>query len=173
MLTIYGCTRQGAQVLCDTDFNNQNQNSTLVNTAWWRDMYFVDQNGDRHQRATAYFVNGAGEPRESLDIPYGQSARYIMVFNDVPANVSTGGIHSVYGNINIENMSLDGSGGAVASGDQQAQAGAQGNSAVGNSVNGMTDSLKTNGKQRASDAQNKAINKANDSMQKLMDRIPH
>jgi hypothetical protein len=37
----------------------------------------------------------------------------------------------------------------------------------------MTDSLKTNGKQRASDAQNKAINKANDSMQKLMDRIPH
>lgn len=173
MLTVYGCTRQGSQVLCDADFNNQNQRVTQVNTAWWRDVYLVDQYGDRHQRASAYFVNGAGEPREMLDIPYGQSARYIMVFNDFNPNVGSVGFHSVYGNIDIENMSLDGSGGTVAGGDQQAQAAAQGNSAVGNSVNGATDSLKANGKQRASDARDKAVNKANDSMQKLMDRIPH
>ncbi len=173
MLTVYGCTRQGTQVLCDTDFNNQNQRTTQVNTAWWRDVYLVDQYGDRHQRASAYFVNGAGEPRETLDIPYGQSARYIMVFNDFNQNVGSVGFHSVYGNIDIENMGLDGSGGTAAGGDQQAQAGAQGNSAVGNSVNGVTDSLKTDGKQHASDARDKAVNKANDSMQKLMDRIPH
>src|SRR5204862_567646 len=37
MLTIYGCTRQGTQVLCDTDFNNQNQRVTQINTAWWHD----------------------------------------------------------------------------------------------------------------------------------------
>jgi hypothetical protein len=173
MLTIYGCTRQGTQVLCDTDFNNQNQRLTQINTAWWRDVYLVDQYGDRHQRASAYFVNGAGEPREMLDIPYGGSARYIMVFNDFSANVGTVGLHSAYGNIDIENMSLDGSGGAAAGGDQAAQANTQGNSAVGNSVNGVTDSLKNSGKQRASDAKDKAVNKANDSMQKLMDRIPH
>jgi hypothetical protein len=173
MLTVYGCTRQGSQVLCDTDFNNQNQRATQVNTAWWGDVYLVDQNGDRHQRASAYFVNGAGEPREVLDIPYGQSARYIMVFNDFNQNVASVGFHSVYGNIAIENMSLDGSGGTVAGGDQQAQAASQGSSAVGNSVNGVTDSLKNNGKQRAGDARDKAVNKANDSMQKLMDRIPH
>src|SRR5581483_1364414 len=175
MLTVYGCTRQGTQVLCDTDFNNQNQRLTQINTAWWRDVYLVDQYGDRHQRASAYFVNGAGEPREMLDIPYGQSARYIMVFNDFNANVNSVGFHSVYGNIDIENMSLDGSGGnaAQAGADESAQGSPQGNSAVANSVGGMKDSLKNNGKQRASDARDKAMNKANDSMQKLMDRIPH
>ena len=96
-----------------------------------------------------------------------------MVFNDFSANVGTVGLHSAYGNIDIENMSLDGSGGTVAGGDQSAQAITQGSSAVGNSVNSTTDSLKNSGKQRASDARDKAMNKANDSMQKLMDRIPH
>ena len=172
MITIYGCTRQGTQVLCDTDFNNQNQHSTQVNTAWWGDMYMVDQNGDRHQRASAYFVNGAGEPREVLDIPYGQSARYIMVFNDFSPNVATAGLHSAYGKIDIENMALDGSGGGSVQGADQGQAGGA-NSAVGNSVNGVTDSVKNTGKQRAGEARDKAVNKANDSLQKMMDRIPH
>jgi hypothetical protein len=173
MITIYGCTRQGTQVLCDTDFNNQNQHSTQVNTAWWGDMYMVDQNGDRHQRASAYFVNGAGEPREVLDIPYGQSARYIMVFNDFSPNVATAGLHSAYGKIDIENMALDGSGGGSVQGADQSQAAAAGNSAVGNSVNGMKDSVKNTGKQRAGEARDKALDKANGSLQKMMDRIPH
>jgi hypothetical protein len=173
MITIYGCTRQGTQVLCDMDFNNQNQHSTQVNTVWWGDMYMVDQNGDRHPRASAYFVNGAGEPREVLDIPYGQSARYIMVFNDFSPNVATAGLHSAYGKIDIENMALDGSGGGTVQGADQGQAATAGNSAVGNSVNGMTDSVKNSGKQRAGEARDKAINKANDSLQKMMDKIPH
>ena len=160
--------------MCDTDFNNQNQRVTQVNTAWWRDVYLVDQNGDRHQRASAYFVNGAGEPREMLDIPYGQSARYIMVFNDFAQNVSTVGFHSVYGNIDVENMSLDGSGGGtVQGGDQSAQASPQGSSTVKDSVNGMKTSVKDTGKQRASDAKDKAMTKGNDSLQNLMNKIPH
>ena len=147
MLTVYGCTRQGTQVLCDTDFNNQNQRTTQVNTAWWRDVYLVDQYGDRHQRASAYFVNGAGEPRETLDIPYGQSARYIMVFNDFSTRTS-GRWASTRSTATSTSKTWAWMGvvGTAAGGSQQAQADPQGNSAVGNSVNGVTDSLKNDGK---------------------------
>ncbi|HEX3319101.1 MAG TPA: hypothetical protein VHR84_00220 [Terriglobales bacterium] len=174
MLTIYGCARQGNQVVCDMDFNNQNQHQTMVNTQWWRDMYVVDAFGDRHQRGSAYFVNGAGEPRETLDIPYGQTARYIMVFNEVPANAPTVSLHSPYGSIDIENIGLDGGGAAAQGGGQAvpAQNVSQGGNAVTDTANGMKDTATNAGKQHAADARDKAVNKANDSLQKMLNKLP-
>ena len=180
MLTVYGCTRQGAQVVCDTDYNNQNQNQTHVENNWWRDAYVVDQFGDRHVRASAYFVNGEGQPRESIDIPYGQGARYILVFNDVSPNVTMVGLHSAYGPMNIENIGLDGGAGAANSSGGQTDA-ANGASSAGtgasngasNAANGAKDTLKNTGKQRAGEAQDKLMKKGNDSLQKMMDKIPH
>ena len=67
---------------------------------------------------------------------------------------------------------LDG-GGAVQGGDQSAQASPQGSSTVKDSVNGMKTSVKDTGKQRASDAKDKAMTKGNDSLQNLMNKIPH
>lgn len=172
MLTIYGCARQGNQVVCDMDFNNQNQHQTMVNTQWWRDMYVVDAFGDRHQRGSAYFVNGAGEPRETLDIPYGQTARYIMVFNEVPANAPTVSLHSPYGSIDIENIGLDGGGAAQGGGQAPAQNVSQGGNAVTDTANGMKDTVMNSGKQHAADARDKAVNKANDSLQKMLNKLP-
>jgi hypothetical protein len=174
MLTIYGCVRQGTQVACDTDFNNQNQYNTQVTNGWWRDAYLVDQFGDRHARASAYFVNGAGQPRESIDIPYGQSARYIMIFNDIPANAATASLHSPYGPIDVENMALDGSSTSVAdnSGGQAAQGSSAGN-AAGSAASGAAQNAENTGKQAASQAADKANKKANDSLQNLMNKIPH
>ena len=173
MLTIYGCARQGNQVVCDMDFNNQNQHQTMVNTQWWRDMYVVDAFGDRHQRGSAYFVNGAGEPRETLDIPYGQTARYIMVFNEVPANAPTVSLHSPYGSIDIENIGLDGGAAAAQGGGQvPAQNVSQGGNAATDTANGMKDTVTNAGKQHAADARDKAVNKANDSLQKMLNKLP-
>jgi len=170
MLTVYGCGRQGAQVVCDTDFNNQNQNQTHVEINWWRDAYLVDQFGDRHNRGSAYFVNGEGLPRESIEIPYGQSARYIFVFNDVSPNVAQVSLHSPYGPLDIENIGLDTA--AVANGNQAADASGQAN-ADPNSVAGTAQSLKNTGKQRAADAQKKAVGTGQDAVQKLLDKVPH
>ena len=159
------------------DFNNQNQQQTQINTGWWRDLYLVDQFGDRHPRGSAYFVNGAGEPRDTIDIPYGQSARYIMVFNEVSTNAATVSLHSAYGNIHIENIGLDA--GAAAAAAQpagqatEAQAPAQATSAAGNAASGIKDNATAVGKQRAGEARDKAVNKANDSINKLMNKIPH
>jgi hypothetical protein len=175
MITIYGCVRQGTQVACDADFNNQNQNNTMVTNGWWGDMYVVDSNGDRHNRASAYFVNGAGEPRDRIDIPYGQAARYILMFNDVPSNVSTVSVHSAYGQIDIENIRIDGSNNAApaaaasgASGsDQPAQA--QGSSPTGQA----SQDIKNTGKQAATDAQQKAVGKGQDTLNNWLNKVPH
>ncbi len=166
LLTVYGCSRQGSQVACDADFNNQNQRQTQLNNGWWRDMYVVDQNGDRHERSTAYFVNPEGQPRETIDVPYGQSARYILVFNDVSPNVSMVSLHSVYGQLNIQNIPLDAAAAAASPGQAPGQPGA-----VGNAVSGTTDTLRTTGKQTASDAQQKAMGKGQDALQKLLNKV--
>jgi hypothetical protein len=173
-LTIYGCVRQGSQVACDTDFNNQNPNNTFVQNNWWRDAYLVDQFGDRHARATAYFVNGAGQPRDSIDIPYGQSARYIWIFNDVPGNAATASLHSPYGPIDVENMLLDAdaqnaSGSAGGNGGGQASSGNGSGNAAGNAGSSAVNSAVG----QATDAQNKAVKKANDAIQNQLNKIPH
>jgi hypothetical protein len=172
MLTIYGCGRQGVQVVCDTDFNNQNQSQTHVDINWWRDAYVVDQFGDRHNRASAYFVNGEGLPREAIEIPYGQSARYILVFNDVSTNVAQVSLHSPYGPLDIENIGLDAQAQAASGTNQAADASGQAN-ADPNSVAGAAQSLKDAGQQRAADAQKKAVGTGQDAVQKLLDKVPH
>lgn len=166
MLTIYGCVRQGSQVACDCDFNNQNQNRTQYDTNWWRDTYVIDQFGDRHARASGYFVNGEGKPRETIDIPYGQSSRYIMIFNDVSSNAASVSLHSAYGQLDVENMALDGNtnGGA----GNAANAGSD-----NSSVADTGQALKNTGKQQADAAKGKAMDKANQSLQKALNKIPH
>jgi hypothetical protein len=42
---------------------------------------------------------------------------------------------------------------------------------VANTTNGMKENIKNTGKQRAGEARDKAINKANDSLQNLMNKI--
>jgi hypothetical protein len=105
ILTVYGCSRQGTQVSCTTDLSNQNKSDTqLQSSVAWSDAFIIDDRGDRHQRAIGFFLNIDGEKRVDLDVPYGQSVRYIFVFNDVLAKVSKVSLHSVAGGLNVENI---------------------------------------------------------------------
>lgn len=158
---------------CDTDFNNQNSRQTQITNNWWRDAYIVDNFGDRHYRVSGYFVNGEGQPRETIDIPYGQSARYIMMFNDVSQNVSTVSLHSQWGNLDIENMSLDGAAVENASAQAPAASPSAAQSAVSNAAASTKDTLTTAGKQQAQDAQQKAVSKGQDALNKILGKMPH
>jgi hypothetical protein len=105
ILTVMGCMRQGLQIACETDLSNQNKTETLVqSSAAWTDTILIDDRGDRHERSMGFFLNIDGEKRGDIDVPYGQSARYILVFNDVPAKVSTVSLHSPSGGLNVVNI---------------------------------------------------------------------
>lgn len=105
ILTVYGCSRQGTQVLCDTDLSNQDKSGTQLDSSMaWSDTYVVDDRGDRHQRTIGFFLNVDGEKRINLDVPYGQSIRYILVFNDVPAQVSKISLHGTTSNLDVESI---------------------------------------------------------------------
>jgi hypothetical protein len=107
MITVMGCMRQGLQVACETQLNNENKTETLVqSSAAWADTLLIDDRGDRHERSMAFFLNIDGEQRVEMDVPYGQSARYILVFNDVPAKVTTISLHSPSGGLNVVNIPL-------------------------------------------------------------------
>ncbi len=105
IMTLYGCTRNGTQVLCDSDLSNQDSKNTQVQSASiGNDAYIIDDRGDRHARTGGFFVNVDGDQRTNMDIPYGQSARYILVFNDVPAMVQQVSMISTTGGLNVENI---------------------------------------------------------------------
>jgi hypothetical protein len=107
MLTVMGCMRQGLQVACETQLNNENKAETLMqSSAAWTDTLLIDDRGDRHERSMGFFLNIDGEQRTAMDVPYGQSARYILVFNDVPAKVTTVSLHSPSGGLNVVNIPL-------------------------------------------------------------------
>jgi hypothetical protein len=107
MLTVIGCMRQGLQVACETQLNNENKTETLMqSSAAWTDTLLIDDRGDRHERSMGFFLNIDGEQRTAMDVPYGQSARYILVFNDVPAKVTTVSLHSPSGGLNVVNIPL-------------------------------------------------------------------
>jgi hypothetical protein len=109
ILTVYGCTRQGTQVLCDADLSNQNKTETQVQSSVaWKDAFIIDDRGDRHQRSSGFFVNVDGDQRQAMDIPYGQSARYIFVFNDVSPKVQQVTLKSATGGLNVENIPVAG-----------------------------------------------------------------
>ncbi len=97
--------RQGTQVACDTQLSNQNKSETLVQSSVaWKDAFIVDDRGDRHQRAIGFFLNIDGEQRQDLDIPYGSSARYIFVFNDVSPKVSKVTLRSAVGGLFVQDI---------------------------------------------------------------------
>lgn len=105
ILTVYGCSRQGSQVLCDTDLSNQDKSGTQLDSSMaWSDTYVVDDRGDRHERTIGFFLNADGEKRINLDVPYGQSIRYILVFNNVPAEVSKISLHGATGGLDVESV---------------------------------------------------------------------
>jgi hypothetical protein len=174
---VYGCTRQGSTVLCDTDLSNQREGNTQFNSQYWYHTFLVDDRGDRHRRASAYFLNADGEPRQMLDIPYGQSARFIMVYNDVSPNAGTAKLISTGAELNVENISLNGqqaqpAAGATAQG-QPAAAGApaQGQpAAVSNAAAGAQSTVQ-DAKDKAAATGNDQINRAHDSVNKALDSL--
>ncbi len=89
IITVHGCNRLGTQVSCETEISNQNKTETLLQSSMeWADAYIIDDRGDRHPRSIAYFLNIDGDKRVDLDVPYGQSVRYLLMFNDVQAKVA-------------------------------------------------------------------------------------
>ena len=123
ILTVYGCTRRGTQVLCDADLKNQNATDTQVqSSATWKDAYLVDDRGDRHQRTNSFFVNVDGDQRPAMDIPYGHSARYIFVFNGVSSKVQQVTLTSPADGLNVEDIPVADANGPTGSGASAGQA---------------------------------------------------
>jgi hypothetical protein len=112
-------------VLCDADLSNQNASDSQVqSSAIWKSAYIIDDRGDRHQRSSSFFVNMDGDQRATMDIPYGQSARYIFVFNGVSAKVQQVTLTSPTEGLNVENIPVADSNGASGSDSGASQAAA-------------------------------------------------
>jgi hypothetical protein len=110
-LVVYGCGRQDTQVACVTDLANQNQKETLVQAGdIWKDAFIVDDRGDRHLRTSGFFLNVDGEQRPQLDISYGKSTRFILMFDGVPTKVQKVALRSATGGLDVEDISLIGAG---------------------------------------------------------------
>lgn len=107
LLTVYGCTRMGTQIACDTDFSNQNNSVTQVSSAdQWKDVYLQDDAGDNHMRSMAVFENTNGDQRTQVTLPYGEKSRYILLFNGVPANVKTVTLKSTANTLDVESIPI-------------------------------------------------------------------
>lgn len=105
ILTVLGCGRQGTQVACVSDLSNQSKTETLVQSSVaWKDAFLIDDRGDRHERAIGFFLNVDGDKRVDMDIPYGKSAKYVFVFNDVPAKVAKVTLKSATGGLYVEDI---------------------------------------------------------------------
>jgi hypothetical protein len=97
-LIVYGCGRQDAQVACVSDLANQSQKETLVQAAdVWKDAFIVDDRGDRHLRSGGFFLNIDGDQRPQLDIAYGKTARFILMFDGVQSKVQKVALRSTSG----------------------------------------------------------------------------
>lgn len=106
-LDIYGCARQDMQVACVTELTNQNPKDTLVKSAdIWKDAFIVDDRGDRHTRTNAFFLNVDGEQRQQLDISNGKSAKFVLMFDQVPTKVQKVTLRSQTGGMDVEEMGL-------------------------------------------------------------------
>lgn len=106
-LVVYGCGRQDTQVACVTDLTNQNQADTLVQSAdLWKDAFIVDDRGDRHTRSRGFFINIDGDQRTQLDVSYGKSARFILMFDDVQSKVQKVSLRSKSGGLDVEDIML-------------------------------------------------------------------
>jgi hypothetical protein len=111
-LVVYGCGRQDTQIACVTDLANQNQKETLVKAGEvWKDAFIVDDRGDRHPRTSGFFLNVDGDQRPQLDISYGKSARFILMFDGVQTKVQKVALRSSIGGLDVEEINLIGAGG--------------------------------------------------------------
>ncbi|HXU49329.1 MAG TPA: hypothetical protein VN727_09800, partial [Candidatus Binatia bacterium] len=107
LLTVYGCSRMGTQVTCDTDLSNQNESVTQIKSMdQWKDVYLLDDRGDHHMRSMAIFENNVGDQRMQIDLPYGEKSRYILVFNGVSSNVKSVTLKSTKEVLDIEGISV-------------------------------------------------------------------
>lgn len=106
-LLVYGCARQDTQVACLTELVNQNHQDTLVQAKGiWKDAFIVDDRGDRHARSGAFFLNVDGDQRPQLDISYGKSAQFVLMFDDVQAKVQKVALRSMAGGLDVEDINL-------------------------------------------------------------------
>jgi hypothetical protein len=106
-LVVYGCGRQDTQVACVTDLGNQNQKDTLVHADQvWKDVFIVDDRGDRHSRTAGFFLNVDGEQRSQLDISYGKTARFVIMFDGVPVKVQKVTLRCAAGGLDVEEITL-------------------------------------------------------------------
>jgi hypothetical protein len=106
-LVVYGCGRQDTRVACVTELTNQNQKDTLVQAAdVWKDTFIVDDRGDRHQRSGGFFLNVDGDQRQQLDISYGKTARFVLMFDGVQPKVEKVALRSTTAALNVEEIGL-------------------------------------------------------------------
>jgi hypothetical protein len=106
-LVVYGCGRQDTRVACVTELTNQNQKDTLVQAAdAWKDTFIVDDRGDRHQRSAGFFLNVDGDQRQQLDISYGKTARFVLMFDGVQPKVEKVALRSATAGLNVEEIGL-------------------------------------------------------------------
>jgi hypothetical protein len=112
-LVVYGCGRQDMQIACVTDLTNQNQKDTLVQSSdVWKDAFIVDDRGDRHPRTSGFFLNVDGDQRPQLDISYGKSAKFILLFDGVQTKVQKVALRSATGGLDVEEINLIAAGAA-------------------------------------------------------------
>jgi hypothetical protein len=105
-IIVYGCGRQDMQVACVSDLANQSQKDTLVQAAdVWKDAFIVDDRGDRHLRSTGFFLNIDGDQRPQLDIAYGKTARFILMFDGVQSKVQKVALRSTSG-LDVEEIAV-------------------------------------------------------------------
>jgi hypothetical protein len=97
-----------------TDLTNENHKDTLVLSDVWKDSFIVDDRGDRHPRSKGVFVNIDGDQRSQLDIGYGKSARFVLMFDGVPPKVQKVTLRSASAGLDVEDISLTASGSEAA-----------------------------------------------------------
>jgi hypothetical protein len=106
-LVVYGCGRQDTRVACVTELTNQNQKDSLVQAAdVWKDTFIVDDRGDRHQRSSGFFLNVDGDQRQQLDISYGKTARFVLMFDGVQPKVEKVALRSTTAGLDVEEIGL-------------------------------------------------------------------
>jgi hypothetical protein len=104
---VYGCGRQDTRVACVTELTNQNQKDSLVQAAdVWKDTFIVDDRGDRHQRSSGFFLNVDGDQRQQLDISYGKTARFVLMFDGVQPKVEKVALRSTTAGLDVEEIGL-------------------------------------------------------------------
>jgi hypothetical protein len=106
-LVVYGCGRKDTRVACVTDLTNTNKTDTLVQASdVWQGAFLVDDRGDRHQRSNGFFLNIDNDQRSQIDITYGKSARFVLMFDGVSAKVQKVTLRSTTDGLDVEDITL-------------------------------------------------------------------